>query len=504
MKRFSPFVGVLLLLSSVAFSQVPGNANSNSKHYRDSGLGNAQGRQGSAVLTTRSLLNKDGSTNVELTTGVLDTTATQPGAFGKVQFKPLDMNGDAITAQNFTPLSTAGGYYTFTTNVLHHNQQVQLQANITGIDKRTDVATVIDSVRLRPDLTVSQLGFPSSALINTPVNIAATIRELNGDTGANANVVLAIDGTNVDSANGIWVDAGGTVSVAFTYTFTSTGSHTIQVTAGNVVPADYDTSNNSASGTINITANNLSISGSFQDSSYAYQAGYEYKLVYDATGSVLYDYVSQGNETWDSQIVWANFSSVNNGMLHFPATFKVVESMDGVTKFQNAGNLSGYDGGNWSYGWGFVDNGYSYVYSYSYNGSSEVYGAYYRYAGDVTYWSNVYACDWWNWNPSGSCSATNNNYYYSWNSSYQSSQGNRIVPGSVYTLGLGFQGSDGAVFAGTGVSNLSSSTSTWGYGVPNSCSSNPYVYNDGSFTYTNCDEYNVTQTYTSGTISPQQ
>ena len=65
--------------------------------------------------------------------------------------------------------------------------------------------------------------------------------------------MLAIDGSNVDQAANVYVDAGGSVSCAFVYTFSSTGSHTIQVTATNVVPGDWDTSNNSASGTISIT-----------------------------------------------------------------------------------------------------------------------------------------------------------------------------------------------------------------------------------------------------------
>ncbi|MGI9166054.1 MAG: hypothetical protein ACR2G5_06670 [Pyrinomonadaceae bacterium] len=47
------------------------------------------------------------------------------------------------------------------------------------------------------------------------------MRELKGDVGATADLILYADGVEVDRANGVWVDAGGTVSCVFTHTFTS-------------------------------------------------------------------------------------------------------------------------------------------------------------------------------------------------------------------------------------------------------------------------------------------
>ncbi len=245
-----------LLLCKSAYSQanLPGNAVNSSKHYRESGVGNATGRAGSANMTARALLGKDGNSTVELTTGVLDSSTTPPGSFAKVQFKPFTAAGNPLFAQNFTPLTTTSGYYSFTWPSLHRAEQIQLQGNITGIDRnRTDVVTVVETVKLRPDLTVQSLMFPSSAFVNHAVNISANIVELNGDAAATTTCVLAIDGTNVDQVNNVYVDAGGSVSCGFVYSFTVTGSHTIQVTAANVVPADWDTSNNSSSGTITIT-----------------------------------------------------------------------------------------------------------------------------------------------------------------------------------------------------------------------------------------------------------
>src|SRR5437667_6055248 len=131
----------LLATCVAALSQnnMPGNAVSSSKHYRESGIGNATGRAGAASMAVRALLGKDGNTTVEVTTGTLDSVKTPPGSLAKLQFKPLNLAGDALFAQNFTPLSTAGGYYSFVWPSLHRAQQVQLQGNIGGIDKtRTD------------------------------------------------------------------------------------------------------------------------------------------------------------------------------------------------------------------------------------------------------------------------------------------------------------------------------------------------------------------------------
>src|SRR4029077_15988046 len=128
MKRVVLLMSLLVALSAVAWSvtNVPGNAISSSKHYRTSGVGNATGRAGSATMTARALLGKDGSTTVEVPTGTLDSSATPPGSFGKVQYKPFDSNGNALFAQNFTPLSNAGGYYSFVSPSLHRAEQIQL------------------------------------------------------------------------------------------------------------------------------------------------------------------------------------------------------------------------------------------------------------------------------------------------------------------------------------------------------------------------------------------
>ena len=57
-------------LSGWSLTHVPGNAVKSSKHYRESGVSNATGRSGSAHMTARALLSKDGGATIEVTSQV--------------------------------------------------------------------------------------------------------------------------------------------------------------------------------------------------------------------------------------------------------------------------------------------------------------------------------------------------------------------------------------------------------------------------------------------------
>ena len=94
----SATLAVLVLATSLSgwSLTVPANAVKSSKHYRESGVGNGTGRSGSAHMTARALLDKDGQAVVEVTTGALDSTSTPPGSFRKLQFKALSSAGDPI------------------------------------------------------------------------------------------------------------------------------------------------------------------------------------------------------------------------------------------------------------------------------------------------------------------------------------------------------------------------------------------------------------------------
>lgn len=230
-----------------AFPLVP-----NSHRYRVKGPGRVTGRSGSGEVVARALVGKDGKTVLELSTGGLDAGGAARGTFTKAQLKVLDPGGSGRVLSTTNYVGLTEGYFARTYPGLAAGFPLQVQVNVKGVDgNRTDVVTVSGRVMRRPDLAVT-LGTLATALVRAPAEIAATVRELNGDVGAAAECVLMVDGVDVDRAGGIWIDAGDAVSCAFVHVFGTTGSHGVAVRVEGVAPGDWDTGNNEASGTIAI------------------------------------------------------------------------------------------------------------------------------------------------------------------------------------------------------------------------------------------------------------
>ncbi|MFL5383203.1 MAG: hypothetical protein ACJ8GN_11850 [Longimicrobiaceae bacterium] len=221
----------------------------NAVKYRERGAKPATGRSGTSTLAVRALLGGDGVTELEVTTGTFDPpAATRP--LTRVQVKQLDSGGRPLRTLNYANPS-GGATLAVRYPGLPRGAALQVQGHVTE-GRRTDVVTVTETVRLRPDLSV-RLDAPRQVARGVPVSLVATVSEENGDVGARADCVLYVDGAEADRARGIWVDAGGTVSCAFTHVFASAGAKRVRVEAANVSPADFDPSNNAAEATVQVT-----------------------------------------------------------------------------------------------------------------------------------------------------------------------------------------------------------------------------------------------------------
>ncbi len=228
---------------------------SNATPYRVSKPPVARGRSGNATLTTRALQRKTGETDVELASGDLDTNDARSGNISRAQIATTDARGRRQMVKEYPNLEGNGGYLAFTYTGLPRGQALEVVADIVDVDgTRTDVVTAASKVKLRPDLFVQRISAPSKAVPGTPVVISATIAEINQDVGARASCVLSVDGIEADRADGIWVDAGGLVSCAFTHTFETPGTKSVSVQLANVVPSDYDGGNNAATTSIVVRA----------------------------------------------------------------------------------------------------------------------------------------------------------------------------------------------------------------------------------------------------------
>lgn len=222
---------------------------SNAVKYRDLGAKPVTGRSGTSTLAVRALLGRDGVTELEVTTGAFDPPSA-PRPLTRVQVKQLASGGRPLRTLNYDN-PAGGGTATFRYPGLARGAALQVQGHVTE-GKRTDVVTVTETVHLRPDLSV-RLHAPQQVRRGFPVSLEATVSEENGDVGARADCVLYVDGVESDRARGIWVDAGGHVSCAFTYVFATAGTRRVRVEAANVSPADFDPANNAAEAAVQVT-----------------------------------------------------------------------------------------------------------------------------------------------------------------------------------------------------------------------------------------------------------
>jgi hypothetical protein len=435
----------------------------NGKRYLEKGLKPATGRSGSASLTTRALLSKDGTTTVEMTTGGLDGGETRPGNINKTQLKPLDENGNALYARNYTGLQ--GGYFMTTVNDLHRGQQLQAQANINGVETgRTNVVTVVETVKLRPNLAAMDLSAPAKGAPGSPINISVVVREVNGDAGATANVILYADGVAVDRANNVWVDAGGTVSCVFTHKFTSAGTKQLEVKVEGATPGDYDVSNNAVTGSVQIgplssSELNYNVQVFDMDENYrshVFERRYFNGILQSERDE---DFSTQGWRQAANFYGWTarmipfpiniSHNETNDGVNVFSASYNnltptsVIDASDGITRFISY-NVWRYDPVT-----GYYFNLYTNA-TINLETGGRVETTFFssnRQAGDVTYYSSGYERFWDGY--------SGDEFFYSWNTTEVARAGARIPFGTLYGINVSLTPGDGAVYVASPMVSLS-------------------------------------------------
>jgi hypothetical protein len=396
-----------LLMSAAASADNGPVLHSNARLYRVRNPSAATGRSGSASLAVRALLGKDGKTALDVTTGTLDSAEVAPGNISKIQFKGFNGDGDVRWTKNYSGL-TLGGTLQYTFDDLHRGQPVQTQGNITGINgQRTDVVTVTGNVKLRPDLYLKKVDASQQATVGTMVNIASTVSEINGDVGATGNCVLLVDGVEADRANGIYVDSSSAVTCAFTHMFDTVGTHALEVRVTDVVPGDWDTSNNAATGSIDIASNQTP----FYWSAWAHKA----TLTYSSRSAGWYSYSDgtyaegqdwnwerNGAQTWQE----SRLQGYSPAALSFPLAHVTAQHTGDGTVVSSL-DLQDVPA-DWSWGDGsYGDRGVSrfdpatglfvYIDTWSWDGRSSTWADTSKYSGDVTYFSHGYANYWYSY-----------------------------------------------------------------------------------------------------------
>ncbi len=102
-------------------------------------------------------------------------------------------------------------------------------------------------VTLRPDLTVEDVGYPLTVLVDQPFNIHANLQEILGDNSAVANVNLSADGLSMTTPD-VFISQGIPTIVVFTgLSFSEPGIVSFTVDITDATPGEYDLTNNSFS-----------------------------------------------------------------------------------------------------------------------------------------------------------------------------------------------------------------------------------------------------------------
>ena len=194
----------------------------------------ARGEVGAATVEVRTLFNRDATADLEITTN---------GTIARVETPAMDLLPEA-PRQFRTRLGSV-----LPADAIHVRTYV-----VVDNPNHQDVVDLDEVIRRRPDLFVSEIVAPPQAVAGVPTVIRATVRELNGDHEARANCRLFADGLEIDRAEGISIEAGGTVQCAFAPVFNTGGTQQLAVLVDGVDPGDWDDSNNaSALATIRIS-----------------------------------------------------------------------------------------------------------------------------------------------------------------------------------------------------------------------------------------------------------
>lgn len=400
---------------------------SNSRQYRPQTMPHQSNRSGSATLTSRALLGKDGNTVLEVTTGALGASSA-PGNISKLQLKISDQEGTLMPTRNFNGLS--GGYQTLTFGGLPRHGHIQTQGNVRDIDpKRTDVVTIKERINFRPDLAVVDLMAPERVRPGETFVVTANISELNQDVGAHNDCVLYADGAEQERSVGVWVADGDMVTCAFQHSFANPGTYTLSMKSENVNPGDWDLANNSASRSIEVVNPEVQLHGwAFaQHSQWSYRHLNTYRWWYDNypySGQYEYRVVSEGGQSW------AYFYGSAPGGGPISSTSMKIKDANGVT----AASVGGPAGGAMcSYQW--AANGYDWLYTCSSQWVTTANGG--HYAGRAVYYGrHFYQACWY-----GSCYTY---YDYSWN--YNNSWGTGVASQGAMTFDVRIEGTNGTIF----------------------------------------------------------
>ena len=403
---------------------------------------------------------------------VTDVTATffgddaypAPETVKHLWFKSLDENGNALWTDNSHNIDLINGAYTESYTDLVRGQPVELHAQVkTDAIGHTQVIRNFAHVVLRPDMAVISIDAPESIHVGQEALVNVVFSELNGDLGADWDAVLSEGGALLDKSATLHNDAGTAATVVFSVSFDEPGIYTLDVSALNVSPADYDLSNNTDSFQVEVV-NARTIDSYFYSNYYWRDQDHESNTT-DWWGSSRSTNVGQHENLYAA--VWTDQTASE-----FPFTFDVNISVDGNSVISRSYDI---ESPTRSYGYNgcyqvdyyqeqISDHEWIYVQSYNYDCNNyeyqQTYGYYSKYATDYVAFSERLS-----------------SVYGDYRNDYSQVQGaflqdGSIEPGSVFSFDMTLSGGDGTSLG-----------STWDMSVCDNSYHNEWDYTYGSRHY---------------------
>ena len=319
----------------------------------------------------------------------IDVTITaddaQPTTIDSLEVEVFSADGSTSTTQTITDVALVNGSATVDIVAVDQHAKLRLTATIDGKRATREVVTL-----MRPDLTVSEVRAAETIDAGETLNIEAIIAEQNQDLAATADVVLELNGVEVDRASDVEVGAGATVSIAFAIEIATAGTQDLTVRIADADPTDYDTSNDSSSFSVEVLA---------ADNRQAVRYGMFYNRVtrdYESAWSMQTSwYSSRGRTQYVRRYESFAFTALGTGALTFPVDrleldvtspageveHLVRENVEATRTWGNRGYYFEYD----------VEAGRG-VYLVSMG--SRFYASYTHYASDVVYFSEGHTNIW--------------------------------------------------------------------------------------------------------------
>jgi hypothetical protein len=201
------------------------------------------------------------------------TTAAGTTTFERVHVQVGDTEDPEEEARilNLRDVASQNGVATIDLGAEAAGTPVRVDAHIRAAESpKTLIHRGRTTIRLRPDLTVTSVDVfrpcPTSStgcvtrqtLTTQPVDVVAAIEELNGETGAAAEVKLMLGPTLVAASANVSLAAGGHTSVRFEDVALATAmTAELTVVVGGASPAETDDSNNARPTTVEVTEHEL-------------------------------------------------------------------------------------------------------------------------------------------------------------------------------------------------------------------------------------------------------